>query len=62
LGRSTVPAAQLNPHLEIRSERHILQTQWLAAIPKARLGRRIANLGDSWDDITRALDMLLIGF
>src|SRR5206468_1793931 len=62
LGRSTVPAGQLNPHFDIGGERHILQSQWLASVPKARLGRQVANLTGHWDEIARALDMLFTGF
>ena len=62
LGRSTIPARQLNPQFDIEGEPHILQTQWLASVGRNRLGRRVGTLGEYWDEITRALDMLLTGF
>ena len=56
------PAKRLNPVFEIESERHVMVTQFMAAIPRALLGRPVSNLADQDTEIMAALDMVLVGF
>ena len=53
---------ELNPALEIKGKRHILVPQALAAIPTRELRRTATSIADHHDRITRALDVLLVGF
>jgi toxin CcdB len=52
----------LNPMVRIDDADYVLMTQELAAVPRSILRRKIGSLSDRRDDITRALDVLLIGF
>lgn len=61
-GSAPKPISELNPVFEIGSERHVMVTQAIASIPRGELRRMVGSLTDHHDRITRALDILLIGF
>ena len=52
----------LNPIVRIEDMDYIVMTQELAAVPRSSLRRAIGSLAEWRDEITRALDVLLIGF
>lgn len=55
--------SRLKPVLEIDGEEYVLMTTDIAAIPRTRLGERITNIEQACgDDISAAIDFLLIGF
>jgi len=56
------PIRDLHPVFTIEGERHLLATQFLAAIPKRELGALAGNLEVERDAITRALGLLFSGF
>lgn len=56
------PIRELNPVYEIRGARHVLVTQAIASIPGRELRRPVASLAGHHDSITRALDLLLVGY
>ena len=56
------PIGELNPTFEIKGKRHVLVPQSLAAVPVRELKRPVMSLVEHRDSITRALDMLLVGF
>lgn len=56
------PISELNPVFEIGGKRHVLVTQAIASIPGRELKRAVASLTEQHDRITRALDILLLGF
>ncbi len=56
------PISELNPVLEVAGRRHVLVTQALASVPVRELGRAVATLAARRDEVTRALDTLLVGF
>lgn len=56
------PISELNPVFEILGERYVMVTQAIASIPGRELKRAVASLTDHHDRITRALDILLLGF
>jgi len=56
------PINELNPVFEIHGKRHVLVTQAIASIPGRELKRAVAALTEHHDRITRALDILLLGF
>lgn len=60
----TAPKAArgLNPEFEINGRSHLMLTQFIAAVPKKYLGKPVLSLKARGDDITRALDFLLVGF
>lgn len=54
---------QLKPKIVVEGKAYILMTTDIAALPRACLGPRVANIGARHrDDITNALDFLFIGF
>lgn len=54
---------RLKPMIVVDGQDYILMTTDLAALPHARLGSRVANIGTAHrDDITNALDFLFFGF
>jgi toxin CcdB len=61
LERAPAPAGGLNPIFEIRSAPHVMATQFLSAVPRAILGKPVANFLRKDTEITNALDMLLTG-
>lgn len=52
----------LNPTFEISGKRHVLVPQSLAAVPIRELKRPVASLVEHRDAVTRALDILFVGF
>ena len=56
------PIGELNPIFDILGRRHVMVTQAIASIPGRELKRPVASLTDHHDRITRALDILLLGF
>jgi toxin CcdB len=56
------PLRDLHPVFRIGDHDLLMATQLLAAVPKRELGRAVGNLEAERDAITRAFDMLLIGF
>jgi toxin CcdB len=60
--RAPKPARGLNPAFEINGQTHLMLTQFVAAVPAKELKRSMLSLDTRSDDITRALDLLLVGF
>ncbi len=56
------PINDLNPMFEIDGIAHVMQTQATASIPKRELRAPIASLDRHHDRVTRALDVLLLGY
>ena len=56
------PINELNPVFDILGKRHVLVTQAIASIPRRELQHAVASLAGHRDRITRALDILLVGF
>jgi toxin CcdB len=56
------PARRLNPTFEVEGRRHLMVTQYLAAVPVAELGPLVATLRAHDNAVTEALDMLFQGF
>jgi toxin CcdB len=56
------PARDLNPTFEIEGKPYVLLIQFIAAVPARELRVPVASLAPSGGDITRALDILLVGF
>ena len=56
------PISELNPVVEVHGVRHVLVTQALASVPGRELKRPVFGLAEHRDSVTRALDILLIGF
>jgi len=55
------PADRLNPVFDIQSERYVMVTQFLSAVPSAILKSPAANLAQFDGEIMGALDMVLTG-
>jgi toxin CcdB len=55
------PARQLNPMFDIRSERCVMATQFLSAVPVSILKTPVVSLAKYDREIDGALDMLLAG-
>lgn len=55
-------AERLNPRFEIDGTTYVMMTEFLAAVPVARLGIHITNLSHRSDEITAATDFLFQGF
>jgi toxin CcdB len=56
------PAQRLNPVFSIEGQELVMATQYMAAIPEGELRSRVGSLAEKQDDISAALDMLLLGF
>jgi len=56
------PITDLNPVFDIGGIEHVMQTQAIAGIPKRELRHPILSLDRHHDQITRALDVLLLGY
>jgi toxin CcdB len=56
------PAKDLHPVLTVDGRDFVMATHLVRAVPTRALGRPKANLAHYRDEITRALDTLLIGF
>lgn len=60
---AALPAIRdLTPLLTVDGEALAMMTHLLAAVPKRELGRSRGNLMSEYDDIVRALGILLTGF
>jgi len=56
------PIRELNPVFDIGGAPHVMVTQALAAVPLRELGAVRLSLDAEYDQVTRALDILLVGF
>jgi toxin CcdB len=54
--------SELNPVFDIQGGRYVLVTQAIASIPLRELKPAMASLAAERDAITRALDVLTLGF
>lgn len=54
--------AKLTPVVEVKGERFVVAIDRLASVPKAELGKSIANLEQSRLDLLSATDFLFTGF
>jgi toxin CcdB len=61
LPRFPKPAKRLNPLFTVARRRHVMATQFMAAIPVAELREPIGTLALHRDEIIGAIDMLLSG-
>ena len=55
------PARVLNPVFEVGGTRHVMVTQFMAAVPRRLLVTEVANLQDRAHEIVSALDCLFQG-
>lgn len=55
------PAARLNPLLVVGGERHVMVTQFAAAVLKSEVGERVDNRPEDAEQIVGALDLLITG-
>ncbi|KXV36025.1 plasmid maintenance protein CcdB [Gluconobacter thailandicus] len=56
------PISELNPLIEIKDVPHVLLTQALASVPVSELRKPVCSIDHHHDAITRALDVLFVGF
>lgn len=56
------PARNLNPLFEIEGVKVSMVTQYLSSVPESALEGPVANLDHQHDKISRALDMIFLGF
>ena len=56
------PIRELNPVFQIADQSHVLLTQSIASIPVKELRGRVGSLDNEHDKITRAIDILLVGY
>ncbi len=61
ISAAPTPAKRLNPVFDIQSERYVMVTQFLSAVPASILKTPIASLTKNDTEITGALDMALTG-
>ena len=54
-------AARLNPVFDIAGKRHVMVTQFAAAVHVRELGDRVASLSGAHETVTAALDLLITG-
>jgi toxin CcdB len=59
---SPIPAKTLNPVFEVEGQQVSMVTQFLAAVPSVLLKDKVGELNEHRDQITAALDLLLVGF
>jgi toxin CcdB len=62
LADAPTPIGELNPVFEVDGEPRVMVTQAIGSIPAKELRRRIASADSHHDAVTRALDILLLGF
>jgi toxin CcdB len=56
------PIKELNPIFDVDGVSHVMLTQALASIPARELKRAVTSLDSEHDQVTRALDVLLLGY
>ena len=56
------PIGELNPIFEIKGKSYIMITQAVSTVSRRELKRAVTSLEAQHDSITRALDLLLVGF
>jgi toxin CcdB len=56
------PIAEINPVFELAGAPHILMAQSIGSVPARALRRPAMSLAAHHDTVTRALDVLLLGF
>ena len=56
------PIGELNPVFDIAGRLYVLVTQAIATVPARELKPAVASLAEHRDRVTRALDLLLVGF
>ncbi|GBQ64255.1 CcdB-like protein [Ameyamaea chiangmaiensis NBRC 103196] len=56
------PISELNPVIDIKGAPHVLLTQALASVPLSELRKPVCSIDHHHDAITRALDVLFVGF
>lgn len=56
------PISDLNPIFDVGAALYVMVIQAIASIPARELKRSVASLAQEHDRVTRALDILLIGF
>lgn len=54
--------AGLNPVFEFEGVAHVMQTQEILVMARQTMGPSVGSLDAHHDEITRALDILLLGF
>ncbi|HWI84867.1 MAG TPA: CcdB family protein [Sphingomonas sp.] len=59
--QAPAPAARLNPIFDIAGQRHVMVTQFAAAVRVRELGARVATLDHAHETVTAALDLLITG-
>ena len=57
-----LPIRDMNPDFEINGGQYTMLTQFISSIPARNLRNPVASLAAHHDAITRALDILLLGF
>jgi toxin CcdB len=57
-----MPIRELNPVFDIDGKPHVMVTQAIASIPAKELRDSVTSLDRHHDEVTRALDILLLGF
>jgi toxin CcdB len=62
LAQCPPPITELNPVFEIDGTPHVMLTQAIAALPVRELRKPVTSLDRQHDAVTRALDILLIGY
>ncbi len=56
------PMKGLNPTFEIGGASYVLVMQAIVSVPAKELGQPVGSLDSRHDHVTRALDMLLLGY
>ena len=59
---ATRPIRDLNPVFDIDGTEHVMVTQAIASVPTRALRQSVGSLVQAHDQVTRALDILLVGF
>lgn len=55
------PIRDINPVLVLNGRSYLFMAQYIASVPRIDFHDPIENLDRYWDEITRALDVLLTG-
>lgn len=62
LTQAHAPIRRLNPVFDIGSERHLMDTQYMAAVSRSLLKHRKGSVAQEFEKVTAALDMLFQGY